>query len=97
MFVNYFRLVTLVESARVELEHFQHCFSFTIISVFFVFLVRSIASVSAANSELGFVTHALDGMIPQWPVRQYTEVSGVPLCSVETRNNKYVLNVHVTL
>jgi hypothetical protein len=32
-------------------------------------------------------------MIPQWPVRQYTEVSGEPLCSVETRNNKYVLNV----
>jgi hypothetical protein len=31
-------------------------------------------------------------MIPQWPVRQ-TQVSGVPLCTVETRNNKYVLNV----
>ncbi|CAB4042886.1 Hypothetical predicted protein, partial [Paramuricea clavata] len=29
--------------------------------------VRSIASLSAANSELGFVIHALDGMIPQWP------------------------------
>ena len=86
MFVNYFCLVTLVESARVELEHFQHCISFTIISVFFVFLVRSIASVSAANSELGFVTHALNGMIPQYAS---TEVSGVPLC----RNNKYVLNV----
>jgi hypothetical protein len=28
--------------------------------------VRSIASVSAANSELGFVTHAIDGMIPQY-------------------------------
>ena len=43
-----------------------------------------------ANSELEFVTHALDGMIPQYAS---TEVSGVPLCSVETRNNKYVLNV----
>ena len=53
-------------------------------------IFRSIASVSEANSELGFVTHALDGMIPQYAS---TEVSGVSLCSVENRNNKYVLNV----
>jgi hypothetical protein len=86
MFVNYFCLVTLVESARVELERFQHCISFTITSVFFVFLVRSIASFSAANSELGFVTHALDGMIlgstPVPKLAEYPSVEIINMCSM---------------
>ena len=84
--------MVLFQIIHVQNTKYTHIFPLTLRSELWsiVFLVRSIASVSAANSELGFVTHALDGMIPQYAS---TEVSGVPLCSVETRNNKYVLNV----